>query len=369
MVTTISDTANRFLGPHLQALRRQGHTIHLACRVVEPIKSQILASVGAVHDLPLSRSPLSLHNLHACTKLLQICRSERYDIIHVHTPVAAVVGRIAAAFSKIPYVIYTAHGFHFYRGAPLQAWLLWFPIEWILSIKTDLLQTMNQEDFENAERFFRHPVHQKIPGIGFQPANDISLITSDLRDELDLEASDQVILSVGEINENKGHNLIVRALSLLPKSYHYVLAGQGPNLDSLRTMSASLHLKDRVHFLGHRTDVLNLMTQAQTLVHPSIREGLPVTVMEALSQGLPVVGSDIRGLRDLVGPESGILVDTRDPRRWARAISQVATERERYPGGPDAMLPFSVENCVTTTLISYENIGESISSADHGKHT
>lgn len=356
-ITTVSNTANRFLVPHLRALREEGHTVDLACSLTDPVHKDALASVtDEFFDVSLNRSPLSLGNLKALSQLVRLSRSRKYDVIHVHTPVAAAVGRLVALLAGTPFVIYTAHGFHFFRGASPVAWAVWFPIEWALSFATDLLHTMNFEDFNLARRWFKHPTVQKVPGIGFKAQAPSRSPGIALREELGLDRPARIILSVGELNENKGHQVVIEALPLMDSDFQYVLAGRGPKRERLQALADSLGVSDRVHFLGYRSDVPSLLASAQVLAHPSYREGLPVAIMEALDRGVPVVGAKIRGITDLVSDESGVLVVGRNPSDWSEAIEFAVSQRDQLAGGPASVEGYAVEIAVASVISDYRRI-------------
>lgn len=357
MVSTVSNTVDAFLEPHIGALVRQGHTVDVACSVQRPLSAATREVVTKVHDVPLRRSPIRVANVQAWLRLHRIMKTERYDVVHVHTPVAALIGRLAALSSRIPYVVYTAHGFHFHNGAPLTAWLTYFPTEWLMSQFTDMLLTMNSEDHIRAKRHFKHPQILNIPGVGIRSVAgpDSGQIRS-IRAALGINKGDVLIVSVGELNNNKSHDITVRALSHLPEHYNLAIAGSGPNHLAIQGLADDLDLSQRVRLLGHRADIVDLLGGADIMVHASKREGLPVAVMEAMRSGTPVVASQIRGVNDLLDDLSGVLINGREPAEWAHAIKEVIQHRDKFIGGPIALEPFTLESAVRSTLEIYSQI-------------
>ena len=205
-------------------------------------------------------------------------------------------------------VIYTAHGFHFYAGAPLANWLLYYPVEKFCAHWTDALITINTEDYELAKRKFRIKTIEYVPGVGIDVkkfAND-KTNKSEKRKELGIPVDAFVLLSVGELNVNKNHQIVVRALgNLRDKTIHYVIAGKGGQDKALQELAKEIEVEDQLHLIGFRSDVSELYKMADGYVLPSIREGLNVSVMEAMSSGLPCIVSDIRGNRDMVDVDKG----------------------------------------------------------------
>lgn len=313
-VTTVSDTM-RFFTEHIRMLVDRSHTVDLACCVTSPI-SPTLTKLGCkVYDLSLSRSPFSKANLRGYKQLRQVIREGHYDVIHTHTPVASALVRIACGKSNDVKVIYTAHGFHFYRGAPFSSWLLYYPVEKWLSSYTDVLITINEEDYERAKRKFSARRVEYVAGVGVdvKKLSGTDVDRKEKRSQLGLLESDFVLISTGELNANKNHQTVIHAVHKLNNpNVKYLICGQGPLRGALSRLIRKLGLEQQVFLLGYRTDVTQINHIADVFVFPSIREGLPVALMEAMVCGLPVVCSDIRGNRDLIEEgKGGFLTDPR----------------------------------------------------------
>lgn len=285
---------------------------------------QHLERIGiTTHQVDFARSPLQLGpNLKAFQQLATIAKTRAIDVLHAHTPVAGVAARMVGLRCNLP-VIYTAHGFHFYTGAPLRNWILYYPIERLLAHWTTALITINLEDAERAGHF-RNTHTYYVPGMGVElPSIPVTQEAREaLRTQLGITSQELLCLSVGELNTNKNHSLILRAMTD-PRlaQLHYAVAGQGPLDDQLQRSAEELGINHRFHLLGHRSDVSRLLAASDIFALPSIREGLNVSLMEAMAAGLPVVCAQIRGNTDLVhSGVNGFFFQPNDPESTANAI-------------------------------------------------
>ena len=275
------------------------------------------------YDIPFERIPFMPKNIDCFQKLKDIIDQGNYQIIHCHTPVGGALARLAArkARKKGTRVLYTAHGFHFYQGAPMKNWLLYYPVEKLCSFFMDDLITINQEDYRLAKRKFASARVHYLPGIGvdvdrFSKDSDSAI---DFRDLLNLREDEKVMISVGEMTENKNHRTIIKALTLAQlKNVRYVIVGGGACRLKLEEYAESLKVSDRVHFLGYRKDIPALLHAADVFTFPSYREGLPVALMEAMAAGVPIVASRVRGNVDLIEDGvNGFLCDPMDAAGFA----------------------------------------------------
>lgn len=279
------------------------------------------------------RSPLAPGNFRAFFALRRLIQKENYDVIHCHTPVAAFLARMAAIGTEKrgTKVVYTAHGFHFYKGAPLLNWLLFFPAEWISAFFTDVLITINQEDY----RFARKHLHAKrieyVRGVGVDTERFRKSVTSreQMREALGLGEEDFVLLSVAEMTKNKNHAMMLQALAQIPDRHVKLLCvGRGKLLEQNRAQCRALGLEDRVQFLGYRQDVPDLYRAADGFLFVSFREGLSLSLMEAMSCGLPAIVSPIRGNVDLISNGVEGLHTHLDSKAIARSIEKLASSAE-----------------------------------------
>lgn len=280
-------------------------------------------------DIPFERAPFRYENVQCYKQLKALIDEGDFSIIHCHTPVGGVLARLAArsARKKGTRVFYTAHGFHFYRGAPLLNWLLFFPIEKFCARFADAVLTINAEDWRFAKKHFRNTQVHHLPGIGIHvdAYAQAQSCEAELRESLGIDESQKLILSVGELNDNKNQRTVIQALTLPQlENVHYLIVGEGSGRAQLAEYAASLNVGDRVHLLGFRRDVAALLHASDVFVFPSYREGLPVAVMEAMAAGVPVVASRIRGNVDLIEDgHNGFLCEPEDAAGFAESIRKL----------------------------------------------
>lgn len=255
-----------------------------------------------VYNISTSRSPFSLGNIKAVKEIRNIAKS--YDIVHCHTPLAGMATRIGCRRLRKQQgvkVLYTAHGFHFYKGSPIKNWLLYYPIEMMCSKWTDVLITINKEDYSFANRKMKNPKIMYVPGVGIDVEKFCSSQVNvyQKKKELGIPNDGIVLLSVGELNYNKNHQLVIKAISHLElPNVYYLIAGDGAQKESLLKLAKDLNVK--LFLLGYRNDVIDLYKIANLYILPSYREGLNVSVMEAMASGCNVLVSKIRGNIDMV---------------------------------------------------------------------
>ena len=309
VATVVKTHINTFHLPFLKMFKEHGWEVHVAAKndfIDEPC---IIPNCDHYFDINFVRSPFSQQNLVAYKQLRQIIQESKYDIIHCHTPVAGVLARLAARNIKDTEVIYTAHGFHFYKGAPLLNWLIYYPVERFCAKFTDKLITINQEDYTRAKSWSlrNNGKVYYVPGVGvdIEKFNKRSIDRDAKRKEFGIKENEKVILSVGELIKRKNHEVIIRALSnLQEQNYVYLICGRGVLRNQLVDLSIRLGIQDKVKLLGFRKDVVEICQAADLFVFPSRREGLPVSLMEAMACGVPCIASDVRGNRDLLSNDN-----------------------------------------------------------------
>lgn len=288
------------------------------------------------YNIPFERDPLKPGNFKAYKALKRVIDEGHYDIIHCHTPVGAMLTRLAAKSARRhgTKVIYTAHGFHFYTGAPALNWLVYYPVERWLARYTDVLITINREDYTRALRFKAGRVCY-VPGVGVDLKKfDAGCVDRmEKRRELGIGQDDFVLLSVGELIPRKNHAAVLHALSILKQmdeldGIQYVICGRGALEQELKSLAAELGLTEHVSFLGYRKDIPAICNSCDLFVFMSHQEGLPVALMEAMACGLPVVCSAIRGNTDLIEDgATGLLADN-TPQSVASAIQMMREHPE-----------------------------------------
>lgn len=347
-VTTVSMTMC-FFPEHIKMLIAQGHSVHFATNCDDPVPDIYKTIDCKIHHIPFSRSPFDKTNLDAYRDLKKLVEMEHYDIVHTHTPNASMIVRLACrnARKQGTKVVYTAHGFHFYKGAPLKNWLMYYPVEKFCAKYTDVLITINTEDFDLAKKKFHVRDTFYVPGVGID-LSKIDKVNPDhiaIRKAMNVPEKCVLLLSVGELNVNKNHEVVVRALAKLNNpNVHYAIAGLGDKKEYLEQLATKLGIKNQFHLLGYRTDAFSLYKTADVFVFPSFREGLSVSLMEAMASGMPIVCTKIRGNVDLVEEGKGgqlfmprdvdtlcshlkVLVDDEKVRQKYGAYNRVAVEK------------------------------------------
>ncbi|MEH7014760.1 glycosyltransferase family 4 protein [Neobacillus niacini] len=332
-ITTLSRTINAFLVPHIEKLISEGNIVDCACSIDEEVDKKIIDKGVRFFHIPFTRNPISPLNLKAFRNLLKIQAEYKYDIVHVHTPIAALYGRLLKLkFPKLK-TIYTVHGFHFYKGAPIVNWGIYYPIERIMAYYTDTMITMNFEDFERARKFKVKETH-KVNGVGVNLSsyNQNLFNKLEIRRKLNLQKDDFVIIMIAEVNKNKNHKQMIDAVELLKRrgiNVKVICAGDGPLLDGLKKDIEERKLDENIQLLGNRRDVNELITACDIGILMSYREGLPRNIMELMACKKPVVGTNIRGIRDLVdNGVTGFLVNVSDSSETAAKIEELFNNRE-----------------------------------------
>lgn len=314
LVTTVSGFVPQFEMNNVRLLQSMGYDVHYAANYNTPSygnDNHRLDGTGIVrHQIDFVRSPFKAANLNVYRQLCSLMRSEHFDLVHCHTPMGGVMARLAAHATGTGPVIYTAHGFHFFKGAAPVNWLCYYPMERFLSRFTDQQICINQEDFACASKQFHARYTDYIPGAGFDFNRLPHMSTEDIqlkKQSLGLPLNRRILLSSGEFIKRKNHETALRAIAKLIREFpdiHYVICGHGQLHDYLLQLVKYLGLEDHVSFPGYRQDILEIYPCADIFVFPSFQEGLPMALLEAMANGLPVVCSNIRGSRDLMEPEN-----------------------------------------------------------------
>lgn len=338
IVATISGFITSFEKNNIAILQDLGYQVHIACNTdgdaIEGRLAALVQQAVVVHHIPFTRSPFSSANLTAYRQLKQLMLKEDYDIVHCHTPVGGVLGRMAAHAARIPHVVYTAHGFHFFDGAPVKNWLIFYPVEKFLSRWTHALVTITSEDYKRAKTKFAAKETIYIPGVGvdtarFSPKKEGQ---AKIREELGLKDEDFLLLSIGELNANKNHSSVIKAIAGM--DIVYAVAGRGYKDNELVALAKECGVDFRL--LGYRNDVADLYQGADAYILPSLREGLNVSLMEAMASGCPCLCGKIRGNVDLIEEEKGgYLFDSGDIASIRESIKNIldTTDEKRNEFG------------------------------------
>lgn len=324
VLASVASMIDQFNMPNIHLMKEMGYEVDVATNFLKgstcsdekiaALKQTLKEMNVRCFQIDFSRNVLKIgENLKAYKQTKKIINENNYALIHSHSPIGGFLSRIAARNTRNngTKVIYTAHGFHFYKGAPLMNWLIFYPIERICSRWTDVLVTITNEDYQLAQKKMYAKEVVYVPGVGintalFAPKEGDVEINACKRNELGISKGDTVMLSVGELNKNKNHEIVLRTMAQLDRAdLHYVIAGIGDYKEHLEQLAKELGINSQLHLLGFRTDVKELFKMADIFAHPSFREGLSVAVMEAMANGLPVICTDIRGNTDLIEDNKG----------------------------------------------------------------
>jgi glycosyltransferase EpsD len=343
IVTSVYGFLSKFERQNVRLLQEMGFEVHYASNhdnVVYKTDHDEMQEMGVIfHNIPISQSPLAIAtNRKAAFKLKQIITEENIDIVHCHTPTGGMVARLACRNLDV-YMIYTAHGFHFYKGARPIHNLIYYSAEDLMSRWTDCIVTINHED-ENAAKTMHASKVYRIPGVGID--SDYYRLTYDTdrdraREKLGIEPDVFFMISVGELRENKNQMIILKTLARIRKKMaedeakrklkpgtlkiKYGLIGSGRQEDEMREYVEKNDLSDMVCFYGYKSDIRVYLAAADVMVFPSIREGLGMAALEALSTGLPVIASENRGSKEyIIDRRNGLLVSEDSTKAYSKAV-------------------------------------------------
>lgn len=336
IVATVGRFICSFEKNDIALLKNLGYEVFIACDV-EDRKDELEQLGCKIVHLPIARNPFKKQNVTSYHQLKVLIQKEKFELIHCHTPVGGVLARMAGRKQRRTgtKIIYTAHGFHFFKGAPIVNWLIYYPIERWLSRYTDVLITINREDYQRAKMFHAQKA-EYVPGVGidvkkFSPNNVGETDKETLRKEFGITSKDTVLLSVGELSTRKNQRVAIEAVAKMNNSsIKYLIVGQGPLKKTYQELIEKYHLERNVILTGQRRDIKELCSIADVYVFPSLQEGLPVALMEAMASGLPVVCSNIRGNIDLIQDnKGGYLVQATDIDAFADGISSLIQDSDK----------------------------------------
>lgn len=338
ITATVQSHIAQFHKPLIKMLQDNGYEVHVAARDNLSEKNGLLLNEPTkVFDVPFERSPLKVKNIKAYYYLKKILEKNSYDILHCNTPMGGVLSRIAAnKYRKRGMrVIYTAHGFHFYKGAPVRNWLIYYPIEKVMANLTDILITITKEDYNLAKTKLNTDVRH-IHGVGVNPDRYYPISeekNNEMRERMGYKKTDYIILCTGELNNNKNQEAIIRSMPELIKKYNNVkllLAGNGPLNDYLHQLCISLKLVKNVEFLGYRTDLEKYVSISDLIVSASKREGLPLNIIEAMLSKKTVIASKNRGHNELIANNlTGKLIDFIDNYEFSNKVIEFIENPKR----------------------------------------
>lgn len=362
-VTTVSRTINAFLIPHIEMLLDNGYEVDCACSIDKPVDKELQNKGVKIFEVPFSRNPLGIGNIKAFMRLMELQRINNYDIVHVHTPIAAIYGRLLKLGYSNLKTIYTAHGYHFLKGGSKLSWLIYYPIEKIMAKFTDVIININKEDFEITKKKLKPKKCYLLNGVGLDLDKYKKLSSNEIqekRKEFGLEDNDFVVLMIAELNKNKNHIQLINAIEILKEKYSNIKVfciGDGQNKEILKQLIISKNLQNDIFMLGYRQDVNKLINISDIGILMSYREGLPRNIMEFMASGRKVIATNIRGCRDLLCNETiGTLVNVGDYEETAKAIEKYYLSRDRRFNISDEIKKYDIESVNSELLKIYESI-------------
>ncbi len=352
-ISNIVKGITNFSFPSIEASHQLGYEFHMAANLAEFTDNASKYGV-TLHHIDLIRNPFSLKNIRAYKQMTTLIRHEKFDVIHCNTPIGGVLGRLCGKRANVRRIIYTAHGFHFYKGAPLINKTLYKWVEMWLAHYTDSIITINNEDYQAAQKFKlrNNGKVYYIPGVGVDTAlyKPTGVDRQAIRDPLGLTGDDIVLIAMGDLIHRKNYVSSIRAIAKAdnPK-LHFLICGEGSQLDELKALAEDLNIENQIHFLGFRSDIRELLQIADIFLFTTYQEGLPRSMMEAMAAGLPCIASGIRGNTDLIeNGRGGYLCGPEDVGAFAESINILASDesKRRFMGlhNLETIAQFDVSN-------------------------
>lgn len=342
ILASVASMIGQFNRDNISLLQEMGYKVDVACNFkngstfseesAKQLKKELIEQGVRCFHVDFSRSPVQIGKHVQCYRTVKrLMLENQYLFCHCHSPIGGAIARIAGHVTKTK-IIYTAHGFHFFKGASVLNWAIYYPIELLLSYWTNCLITINKEDYYRAKYKFHAKKTVYIPGVGIDSNRfqNLGISREQKRQELGLSKEDIFILSVGELNKNKNHEVVVRALAgIKDRNIVYMIAGEGNQKEHLKSLTEENGVSLRL--LGFREDICSLLEAADVFAFPSKREGLSVSVMEAIFMKKPVIASKIRGNIDLIKDgENGLLVHPNTVEAWKQGLYKMLKTMNSY---------------------------------------
>lgn len=343
MLASVASMIDQFNMDNILILQEMGYKVDVACNFevgstcskdkIDKLKLQLKEMNVDFYQIDFTRSVMNFkQDIKAYNQVKKIVQDNGYNFIHCHSPIGGVIGRLVAHRTKTK-VMYTAHGFHFYEGSPMKNWVLYYPIEKFLSIWTDVLLTINQEDFRRASDKFFAKKTLYIPGVGvnIEKFDKCSICNMHKRTEFDIPEDAFVLLSVGELQARKNQKVVLEALKELNnQNIYYLVVGQGELMDEYEIFIDNNSLSNNIKLLGFRTDIPELCKMADCFIHPSVREGLGIAPLEAMASGLPLISSYVNGIKDYTedGVSGCCLFNPTSKEEAVQAINKMYSDSE-----------------------------------------
>lgn len=324
-ISNISNKITNFSIPSIEAAKEEDYEFHLAANLGGFEENDNFHQIK-FHHLDIVRNPLNIKNIKAYKQMNELLKNETFDAIHCNTPMGGILGRLCGKNAKVPKIIYTAHGFHFYEGVSLFKGVVYKNAEKLLSRFTDVIITINQEDYKAARKFkLRNNGNVYcIPGVGIDTKeyqkNNIN--KNELKKSLGLSKNEIVFVAMGDLIARKNYKTSIEAIALASNPLiKLLICGTGPELENLKEFARKKNVDKQINFLGYRNDVKEILNISDVFLFTTKQEGLPRSMMEAMSAGLPCIASKIRGNIDLIeNGKGGYLIDSIDSKGFSKAI-------------------------------------------------
>ncbi|MBS0941485.1 glycosyltransferase [Leuconostoc mesenteroides] len=375
MLAAKANMIQQFNHRNIKILQDLGYEVHVATNMVdfgsmsaeenERFKQWMIDNNVIDHQVDFERRMGSLKgNIRSIRQLRQIFRENDFAFIHVHSPLGSILGRLVAKQFKVP-TIYTAHGFHFFKGGPKSGWLFFYPLEWAFSFITDTLITINDEDYELAKKHMHAKKTIKNNGIGVDviKAWDVSdeekiIARKNIREELGIPNDAFLISSVGELSNRKNHKVVLEALKEMSseqlQTIYYVIAGTGSNGNLLNKLADSFNFEKNFQLLGYRSDIHSINYASDVSIFPSFQEGLGVSGLDATVDGVYLIGADKRGIRDYIQPgKNGEVFSPNSPEELSRIIKGRLSRASTMSRQFDFLKRFDHANVDKVMLVVY----------------
>lgn len=361
IICTTDSMIWNFLVPHIKQMELQGLSIECACSRTGFYYDELIEKHNlCLHEIKFARSPFKMQNLKAYYDLKDLIKKGNFDMIHCHEPVGGALGRLAGKRNR-KYVLYIAHGFHFFEGASLKHWILYFSFEYILSLFTDCIVTVCREDYSRAKKFFAKSCYY-ITGIGVEFQNyDIKNkveVRKEVRKELDVSQEDILLITVGELSARKNQCVILRAMHKMKNpNIKLIICGEGEKQKELEKLVKKYGLEKQVKFLGFRKDIPRILYAGDIFVFPSLWEGLGLAGIEAMYCKLPVIGSARQGILDyVIDNKTGLLFEPTDEVQLAEKIKYLAENEELRKKMGNVGHKFVMKYSLSNSLLELERI-------------
>ena len=326
-----------FAKSSIAAARQLGIEYHIASNetgIDQSIKDQECEELGIYHHhIDINRNPSAVaQNRKAYKQIMELIEEYHFDVIHCNTPMGGVLGRLCGHKAGVKTVIYQAHGFHFWTGAPLMNWTCYYPTENFLAHYTDILITINKEDKKRAQKFHlkKNGKLVSVPGVGIdvEKISTPTISPEEKRRQLGISQDSLVYITVGELIPRKNQSMLIDAFKKADIANSILLiCGKGQEKDNLQKQIEENGLSEKVKLLGQRTDIYELLQCSDVFLFPSKQEGLPIALMEAMAVGLPCVAANIRGNNDLLGDNYPFLLNPNDRESWEKSMKDILDVR------------------------------------------